>query len=571
MKDFSSINNYYRIVTKLGFLTGVSSSVSICNTKKDGQIKYHSRKISKDFSFRLQEHFETKNTTFDINFSKSKSIALTQSPQSTVYLFDIDTHELGIQYCNVKSLRQKISLKREYKQKVYRIITALDTLFKTENVFIEYSRYNNGIHIYYNFSAKLLIDLSEILETEIYAETQLQTHVDIRTEKKVVRLPFANDYINFLHKNKKKAIEILSKKLENATHQICSTADFIKQLTNDGYILNEIVLESNEIEKTIFTRTYTPEFLIQDTQKTKLTDFSIFAGQRCKMMIKIGFWCKQNSLSLTEYCEIIVNNNVSSKDLTKWDHNRILQECQKIYDWIDRCKLNLENNNSIKSGTIDQGKFYSNTRYITKQHKQVLYKLTQNIYETLPITRKEIKQKYRPAINIILQEMLGKAYLDMLSNRTIKDTVPLKAETKRKILTSTQFSVQWLEKLKVHYEFKNINIHRLYRCIRNYLLIEEILVQTTNYCATGGSNFSLGYKFNLEGIVSLYKKITMYKKLGNTGKNLDPRKDKTSLFNTIKQEKRIWYYHVNFLSSKLHNFFLHNVFLYPKLTNSFIT
>lgn len=205
-----------------------------------------------------------------------------------------------------------------------------------------------------------------------------------------------------------------------------------------------------------------------ESLQDKLNSIVISLGHRYYNMFSIISYCKKLNYSTDQIVNHIRSVNTGSKDLNKWNDNKLKQEVESILDWM---KSN--ENNETEFTEIKTTEFKSNTSLVPSYIQSYLrsYQFISEVIKELRIKplRNGIRTKWQIAyyktIPILAIEIVGKMIYDETSKRKIKSELKIGNEKKEKLLIGSQFSEKYLLMLKEYYNLKGINIKRLFNGI----------------------------------------------------------------------------------------------------------
>lgn len=292
-------------------------------------------KLSKEEKEEIKDY---RNAFINMNNVNKKTFGSSQQLNSDILLVDIDNYEERHAVETLGMFLDEINLKVK------------------DLLFIEQNAFTGGIHIAIHLPHK-------ITNTEFYPLLMKKmAEKDIRIEcnfiNSILRFPLSYEYVAIKHtENIFNFDEFIPESLWEKTF-----TDYLNNLNDDianSDYLNNLIIETHKelqgfnvwdnywkIKKHLFQK-------IKTIQSQGLDIYKLKYANRYDQMSKIVPYAKINGNSLDETVDLIIANNINSKDLTKWSRDKLKHNIEKFY------------NNCPSAATVVVKK-YSNT-YISNE------------------------------------------------------------------------------------------------------------------------------------------------------------------------------------------------------------
>jgi len=233
------------------------------------------------------------------------------------------------------------------------------------------------------------------------------------------------------------------------------------------------------------------------------TKYPYYSGQRVEYMKKIAGVCKNYGLTKEQFLEIILSNDMGSKDLSKWNKKKI----EKIYfDYYEN--PNYYTNSSLKPYKQEE-KFYSNRHLISDIYlKSIINKFSQdytNIY-VKSLKYKSWKQEYKKVIPILIEEIIGVIIYDYYNPKQKNKKSNLTMNKFNQIVSGFQISNKWKKMFKEHYNVK-IDINNVTNSILKNTIFKQIMINNIVYCYNPNYSYSRIWKLNIRFNTNIIKNI----------------------------------------------------------------
>ena len=336
----------------------------------------------------------------------------TQQLNSNILLIDIDNYE--------------------YRSAVETLSLFLDTvnLNICDLLYLEQNAYTGGIHT-------ALVLPYQITNTEFYPQLMKKLNEEgIRIEcnfiNSILRFPLSFEYVAIKHNEK-----------------VLYFDEFIPQQyweeSFDSYINN---MNWNPVNSEYLNNLYKELHSISDYKnywnikkhiikrkknikiKNRHTFYNIRSGQRYDTMSKMVPYCKLMGMSLDETSELIYNQNIDSKDLSKWSLDKLKHNITKFYNKCDSQVFSLTRNNKFISNEIylpietltflesEQFKEQITNRfvyhYINERRKH------DDNFKSLSLEKVKVLKEVLPTI---FKEIIGKMYFDVNNEKQFIDGI----------------------------------------------------------------------------------------------------------------------------------------------------
>lgn len=416
---------------------------------------------SKDKEALINDYSESGKNIYKVH---NKTFGSSQQMNSDILLLDIDNRE------NISAI-ETLGLFLDY----FNINTK-------ELIYIEQNIFTGGIHT----ALKLPCKISNI---NFYSELESFLHkegIDIECNfiNKVLRFPLSYEY-NPIQKDDKifqfnefipesffvKSFEEFISDISNP--KICSSLELLNFINN----FQDIDRKNNywKIKKHLFKKKYS-------TGKFKPDYYKIYKGNRYDTMSKLIPYAKNYGNNIEQVADIILANNVSSKDLNKWSREKLIANITPFYN---KCKTFdktiksyngfISNEKLLHTKTIN---FLNNEIFInwfTNKFVQEYMKLRNkhnNGFSNISSMKLENLKKQLP---LFLTEIIGSMYYQVNNENEFIDS-------RFNCIKGFQLSDSHLkamqdyinQKLSIENELKNTSIQYLKKAILNTLNIEEI-------------------------------------------------------------------------------------------------
>lgn len=439
-------------------------------------------------------------------------IGVSQKEYSNVLRLDIDCHD------------------KNYNHSFNNICNLINFIGKNQiPIFLEESE-KGGYHIYYKLEK--YITREKMLEfVNLYNSTFKEENFKIECPY-ILRLPMSCQYNVLQIKNK----QDLNKFLKNNILEEINTLEELYKNINENYINNSSLINlehfikekicDSQIEnkiKPIIPFVRESKNSNKKSLKQKYDEISIGLGTRNTNMFKMAFY--GNLLNYDEYtlAKDAVQKNSDSKDFKRWNYNT-----DKIAG-IFKTMLEYHKKNTTTEYKLESNSFISNKKFI---EDEIIDKINTKIWLNDLIDKfGNIKEKKRKQIEqiglIVVTEILGKIKYNEENPKKIKSSIFFSKNKKNQLSQGIQFSRCTLRKMKEYYNWKNIDINKLYKAIMNTFLFRQIKLNKRGYFSLFlksckqyliNSNKYNNIKDNINYIINKY--ILIYKKLFNKSKEI---------------------------------------------------
>lgn len=284
--------------------------------KKNRKIKYF-YKLSEFEKNELRNHNLSLSNMYRVD---GKTFGSSQMLNTDILLIDIDNYE-------ERSALETLSMFLDFVN-----LTVKDLIYLEQNAF------TGGIHTALKLPHK-------ITNQDFYSNfMSFLNDNDIRIEcnfvNNILRFPLSFEYVaikkdeNILNER-----EFISKEYWENTYN--EFIDHMNWNVCNSQLINEFILKEHNKEETVINpyENYwkTKKNIIQRSSKKKFDTkrfefYKITEGNRYNTMSKLVPFCKMQGYTLEETADIIKEQNVSSKDLTKWSRSKLINNIRKFYN-----------------------------------------------------------------------------------------------------------------------------------------------------------------------------------------------------------------------------------------------
>lgn len=294
-----------------------------------------------------KEFIEENKTSLQNLYKITKgTIGCTQQSGTNILLLDIDN---DIQWSSLEKLWQFLKL---FELKLQ------DLLYIEQNIF------TGGIHTGIVLPHKITNN-----EFYSYLESYLKEEgirIECNFQNKIYRLPLSYEYIP-IKKDERifGCYEFIYKDFyHNSFKEFVKSINFKKSVKSE--LLNEIINKFREKKpyedywkgkKKLFKRN------VEHKEFKPMDFYTIERGERFNTMSKLIPYAKMCGYSLDETVELIRNQNISSKDLTKWSYDKLKNNIKSFYNKCNHTQI-------IKPESTD--KFFSNL-HLLKDNQYKLF------------------------------------------------------------------------------------------------------------------------------------------------------------------------------------------------------
>lgn len=421
-KDFTWVTSNekkYIEETKYNYLTGIYEPFKEYGLfYKEDKIRQHflsclksKRKINWYYNLtkfdkkELDNHLTALTNMYMVN---KKTFGTTQKMGTDILLVDIDNYE---EKHALETLGEFLDICK---------LKTSDLIFLEQNVF------TGGIHLAVKMSSKVTnLAFYNILEEDL---KNLGTKIECNFINKILRFPLSYEYVAI---KKTDSIfqfdEFIPKEYWEETLDTYVNNLNFKPVNSD--YLNNWLMKTNNKEKSWdnYWKTTINRFKRQKAFKTKKEVYKFTCGNRFATMSKVVPFLKYQNYTLDEIVDTIYNNNIDSKDLSKWTKDKLRKNIEKFFN---KC--------SNKVDTIvklnDSENFFSNIKYLptettnflndNKFNKWFTDRFIQhyiaerekhgNAFKSFSDQKKEILYKQIP---FILKEIVGKMFYELTSDK----------------------------------------------------------------------------------------------------------------------------------------------------------
>lgn len=336
----------------------------------------------------------------------------TQQLNSNILLIDIDNYE--------------------YRSAIETLSLFLDTvnLNICDLLYLEQNAYTGGIHT-------ALVLPYQITNTEFYSQLMKKLNEEgIRIEcnfiNSILRFPLSFEYVAIKHNEKVLYFDefIPQQYWEESFDSYMNNMNW--NPVNSEY-LNNLYKELHNISD---YKNYwnIKKHIIKRKKNIKIknrhTFYNIRSGQRYDTMSKMVPYCKLMGMSLDETSELIYNQNIDSKDLSKWSLDKLKHNITNFYNKCDSQVFSLTRNNKFISNEIylpietltflesEQFKEQITNRfvyhYINERRKH------DDNFKSLSLEKVKVLKEVLPTI---FKEIIGKMYFDVNNEKQFIDGI----------------------------------------------------------------------------------------------------------------------------------------------------
>lgn len=421
-KDFTWVTSNekkYIEETKYNYLTGIYEPFKEYGLfYKEDKIRQHflsclksKRKINWYYNLtkfdkkELDNHLTALTNMYMVN---KKTFGTTQKMGTDILLVDIDNYE---EKHALETLGEFLDICK---------LKTSDLIFLEQNVF------TGGIHLAVKMSSKVKnLAFYNILEEDL---KNLGTKIECNFINKILRFPLSYEYVSI---KKTDSIfqfdEFIPKEYWEETLDTYVNNLNFKPVNSD--YLNNWLMKTNNKEKSWdnYWKTTINRFKRKKAFKTKKEVYKFTCGNRFATMSKVVPFLKYQNYTLDEIVDTIYNNNIDSKDLSKWTKDKLRKNIEKFFN---KC--------SNKVDTIvklnDSENFFSNIKYLPTettnflnddkfnkwftdrfiQHYIAEREKHGNAFKSFSNQKKEILYKQIP---FILKEIVGKMFYELTSDK----------------------------------------------------------------------------------------------------------------------------------------------------------
>ncbi|QCO33443.1 hypothetical protein [Leptospira interrogans] len=443
---FGDRKKYYRFVvhTMDSYVTVLNEAVSwrfMIVVKKHIQ-KIFSSDFLKDFK---RTDSKVKILKNDRSWKKD-NLALFEHFQSSIILLDIDTHtpqfEKGMSHS-------------KYILLIHEILAYIENYSGAKPIFTEISSLNRGAHIYFKICR--LNERTRIanLLALLIKENWTTVNIDIRSNKKAIRIPFSVDYIPYSF-DKKAMIPVYREAIAETLLNI-SNPDFHLQF--DEIRINLLIEkpsiftkeQGNEFDSDLPLWKKTTGKQIENIGRIEITEGNRYGGT--KQIFRAINHCIRRGLDEENTLKQCLEWNAGSKDLTAIQLNAYGKEAMEFKRLYNLCKTNFDpryySNKPDSNGenAVYNDFFISNLRFLTPIDLEFI----EEAVKRYPSNRKSTKEKFR----FVLLETVGKYNYDVhLNRREVNENIPLSHKIKEKLVLGGQFPDLYFKRIKKSYKIK---------------------------------------------------------------------------------------------------------------------
>lgn len=373
------------------------------------------RKIS--FYYKLEQLDKDELSNYDTALKNMYKIhkntyGSSQQLNSNILLIDIDNYE--------------------YRSAIETLSLFLDTvnLNICDLLYLEQNAYTGGIHT-------ALVLPYQITNTEFYPQLMKKLNEEgIRIEcnfiNSILRFPLSYEYVAIKHNEKvlyfdefipQQYWEESFESYMNNMNWNPVNSEYLNNLYKELHNISDYKNYWN-IKKHIIKRKKNIKI------KNRHTFYNIRSGKRYDTMSKMVPYCKLMGMSLDETSELIYNQNIDSKDLSKWSLDKLKHNITNFYNKCDSQVFSLTRNNKFISNEIylpietltflesEQFKEQITNRfvyhYINERRKH------DDNFKSLSLEKVKVLKYILPTI---FKEIIGKMYFDVNNEKQFIDGI----------------------------------------------------------------------------------------------------------------------------------------------------
>ncbi|TGL99668.1 MULTISPECIES: hypothetical protein [Leptospira] len=459
------VSRYVKSIVKIGFdnkyfTFSLKEKSLIAKTKANGHFEDFQYFEQNGLNFQVNDHLKAKLCE-DVsvvwrqagrkrenfyNILKKDNIALKEHKFSNIICLDIDTHF----EVSPKKFRK---LKRT-------ILHFLKGKFKVNPLFVEVSKRRAGFHIYLKTDSNL--DHKKAIECVLVEEIRKKlgnkiSGIDVRSNNKAIRLPFAIDYLVYDNLEEKGLIDYIQI-LKHFTRNYADKDSVLKysKILSDYYDIIE-----KHFPDLVVSEFETPTAWKKKYSTKKKINYSIGSGERVgggKVIFSLGFACIARGYSYEDFLSECNKANKGSKDLTKWFQSGEIsfegnKELKQIWDWCN--KHYKQQDNYVASNRSETYKFKETLE--TNKYKVFI----RGFIKSFPYNKRKIYQ-------LVLTEIFKRIEESDKNPRKVDNKIALTKKLKEQLCIGYQFSRDFKNKLKEHFNLK-VDIEKLFNIILNDL------------------------------------------------------------------------------------------------------
>lgn len=354
-------------------------------------------------------------------------------PYTKILFFDIDNHA-DVQHNSITP-----------EAVIYQILQDFDF---PNIAFLERSRENGGYHFALEFDANVPEQM--IFSYLDHLKKHKDIHAEVRSSTHGIRLPGSKDYEVGTYELKAGAIQFIPLQ-----------GDWIEfymqpQPTVPSRIFSDILEETSVKSTSVYVRKRKKV----GSKHNPFTDFPFHAGERYHMMFRIASCCFRLGLSTQDFIQAVKQNDHGSRDFRKMTPSRVEEYCERFYQSFSKGKVR-------KCKPVN--KLISNRDLLTNAEKRYVKYIVNKLLLSHGPRRKAWIERYRSALTIMLEELLGKWRYEkeQENSRDIDPSARLTDSKRKHLLVGIQFPKTYLKRIKDAYDL-DVDVRKVLRLVTEH-------------------------------------------------------------------------------------------------------